>query len=135
RPSRTMNGYGQPTWEVERMTTNNVDTPLPPQRRTLPHMLLRQAEAFGDRPAMVLGDARWTHRQVPDIVARRAGALHDAGVGVGDQVAVMSSNRPQFLEIFLACGWAGAVSVPINTATRGPQIEYFLSNSQARLLV
>ncbi|HEX7437310.1 MAG TPA: AMP-binding protein, partial [Caldimonas sp.] len=37
--------------------------------------------------------------------------------------------------VFLGCGWIGAASVPINTASMGPQIEYFLADSGARLLV
>ena len=36
----------------------------------------------------------------------------------------MCGNRVEFLEIFLGCGWLGAVAVPINTASMGPQIEY-----------
>ncbi|MHA3904683.1 ATP-dependent acyl-CoA ligase [Castellaniella sp. WN] len=108
---------------------------LPPGQRTVPRMLLRQAELFGGRPALRLGAARWTHADAAPIATRRAGALRAAGVGKGDRVAVMSSNREEVLEVFLGCGWSGAVAVPVNTASRGPQIEYFLTNSQARLLV
>ena len=36
---------------------------------------------------------------------------------------------------FLACAWLGAVVVPINVASMGPQIEYVLADSGARLLV
>jgi len=108
---------------------------LPPEARTVPRMLARQAALFGGRPALRLGAARWTHADAAPIAARRAGALRAAGVGRGDRVAIMSSNRAEFLEAFLGCGWSGAVAVPINTASRGPQIEYFLANSQARLLV
>lgn len=108
---------------------------LPPQSRTVPQMLRRQAAQFGDRPAATFGQRCWTHREVGDIAARRAGALREAGVGRGERVAIMSANRAECLETFLACGWSGAVAVPINTASRGPQVEYFLANSQARLLV
>ncbi|MFV0284327.1 MAG: ATP-dependent acyl-CoA ligase [Castellaniella sp.] len=108
---------------------------LPPEQRTVPRMLARQAALFGERPALRLGEVRWTHADVAPIAARRAGALRAAGVGRGDRVAIMSSNRAEVLEAFLGCGWSGAVAVPINTASRGPQIEYFLANSQTRLLV
>jgi crotonobetaine/carnitine-CoA ligase len=47
----------------------------------------------------------------------------------------MCSNRIEFLETFLACGWTGAVCVPVNGASMGPQIEYLLRDSGARLLV
>jgi carnitine-CoA ligase len=108
---------------------------LPPARRTVPAMLQRQAECFGDRPLLTIADVRWTHADAASAVARRAAALRQAGVQRGDRVAVMCGNRVEFLEVFLACGWIGAVSVPINTASMGPQIQYFLADSGARLLV
>ena len=37
------------------------------------------------------------------------------------------------LEIILGCGWIGAIAVPINTAAMGPQIGYYLTNSDASL--
>ena len=77
----------------------------------------------------------WNHSDIENIVARRAGALRAAGISRGDRVALMCSNRAELLETFLACGWIGAVAVPINTASMGPQIEYYLTNSGAKLLV
>src|SRR5258706_14771807 len=114
------------------MTT---DSPLAPRDRTLPAMLRRQAEVFGARPFLAIAGAAWSHRDVAAVAARRAGALRAAGVQRGDRVAVMCSNRAEFLETVLGCGWMGAVAVPINTASMRPQIEYVLSDSGARLLV
>ncbi|MDM0112613.1 ATP-dependent acyl-CoA ligase [Variovorax sp. J22R133] len=108
---------------------------LLPAERTLPAMLQRQATQYGDKPALSIAGVRWTHTQAAGIVAKRAAALKAAGVQRGDRVALMCGNRVECLETFLACGWIGAVSVPINTASMGPQIEYFLANSGARLLV
>jgi len=108
---------------------------LAPVARTLPAMLQRQRANFGDKPLLSTAGTRWTHAQAAGIVARRAGALERAGVQRGDRVALMCGNRVECLEVFLACGWLGAVSVPINTASMGPQIQYFLANSGARLLV
>lgn len=108
---------------------------LPAPERTLPTMLRRAAERFGERPLLAIGGTTWTHREAAEAAARRAAALQAAGVSRGERVALMCSNRIEFLEAFLACGWLGAVAVPINTASMGPQIEYFLANSGARLLV
>jgi len=108
---------------------------LPAGERTLVHMLRRQAARFGDRPALCIGDVRWTHAQAVSKVARRAALLQRAGVQRGDRVALMCGNRVECLETFLACGWMGAVAVPINTAAMGPQIQYFLANSGAKLLL
>ena len=108
---------------------------LPPARRTVPAMLQRQAARFGDRPLLSTAGMRWTHADASPAVARRGAALRRAGVQRGDRVAVMCGNRVEFLELFLACGWIGAVSVPINTASMGTQIQYHVADSGARLLV
>ena len=109
--------------------------PLPSHERTVPAMLQRPALIRGAQPLLKINDLSWSYHDTFDAVARRAGALHAAGVGRGDRVALLCSNRIEFLETFLGCGWFGAVSVPINTASMGPQIEYYLVNSGARLLV
>jgi crotonobetaine/carnitine-CoA ligase len=98
-------------------------------------MLRRAAERYGDRPLVKITGGDWRHRDAMEIAARRAGALRAAGIERGDRVALMCSNRVELLEVFLACGWLGAVAVPINTASMRPQIEYYLANSGAKLLV
>jgi crotonobetaine/carnitine-CoA ligase len=108
---------------------------LAPAERTLPAMLRRAAAHFGDRPLLAIAGGTWRHRDAVDVVSRRAGALRAAGIGHGDRVALMCSNRVEQLETFLACGWIGAVAVPINTAAMGPQIDYYVTNSGAKLLV
>jgi len=108
---------------------------LAPEERTLPAMLRRGAERHGDRPLLGFGTRSWSHRELPPLAAARASTLRAAGVGRGDRVAVMLSNRIELIELVVACGWIGAAAVPINTAAMGPQIGYVLSDSAARLLV
>ncbi len=108
---------------------------LPPLQRTLPAMLRRQVALFGERPLLAIGGRRWRHRDAAQAAAGRAGALLAAGIARGDRVAVMSGNRIEVLETLAGCGWMGAAIVPINTASMGPQIEYFLADSAATLLV
>jgi crotonobetaine/carnitine-CoA ligase len=103
--------------------------------RTLPAMLTRQAERHGDRTLVTAGEAAWSFAQTHDAAARFAGTLREAGIKPGDRVAVICSNRIEFLEVVLGCGWLGAVAVPINVASRGPQLQHILSNCGARLLV
>lgn len=108
---------------------------VPPAQRTLPAMLQRQAGLFGSRALLRIAGGEWTHRDAAQVAAVRAGALAAAGVARGDRIAVMCGNRVEFLESFLGAGWLGASTVPVNTASMGPQIEYFLANSEAKLLV
>jgi carnitine-CoA ligase len=108
---------------------------LPPAQRTLPALLERQGRLFGDRPFLSVPGAEWRHADAAVVAARRGGALRTAGVEQGDRVAVMCGNRAEFLETVLGCGWIGAASVPINSASMGPQVQYLLADSGARLLV
>jgi len=98
-------------------------------------MLKRQAEKFPDRTLFATADVRWTYAQALQVAGLYGAALRKAGVNAGDRVALLCSNRAEFLQVFLGCAWIGAVTVPINVASRGAQLHHILSNSGARLLV
>lgn len=106
-----------------------------PAERTLPTMLLRQAERIPERVLLSAGGTSLTYAQACEVAARAAAALQSAGIGAGDRVALICSNRMEFLEMLLGCAWLGAILVPINVASRGPQLQHILTNSGARLLV
>jgi carnitine-CoA ligase len=106
-----------------------------PADRTLPAMLTRQAERFAQKPLVTAGGTTWTYAETYEAAACCAGTLRSAGIQPGDRVAIICSNRIEFLEIVLGCAWLGAVAVPINVASRGPQLQHILSNCAARLLV
>src|SRR2546421_5483669 len=110
-------------------------TSFPPSDRILSTILTRQAERYGDRVLLVAGETRWTFAQVAAIAAASAQALVDAGIKPGDRVALMCSNRPEFLQVYLGCAWLGAIAVPINTALRGFQLSHIFRNSRPALLV
>ncbi|MEP6720053.1 MAG: AMP-binding protein [Variovorax sp.] len=67
--------------------------------------------------------------------ARYAAAFSDAGLCPGDRVAMQATNRHEFLVVLTACALAGIVLVPINTASRGSQLAYYIRNSRARVLL
>src|SRR3954451_9166732 len=108
---------------------------LAPNERTIPAMLTRQAKRCGQKPLVSAGGITWSYVDTRDAAARFAGILKSAGIQRGDRIAVICSNRIEFLEIVLGCAWLGAVAVPINVASRGPQLQHILSNSGARLLM
>lgn len=108
---------------------------VPAIERTLPAILERQAHTYGDRPLVRCGGAELSYELTRDAAARSAGALASAGVSPGDTVAAMCGNRLELLELILGCMWSGAIVVPINTASRGDQLEHVLRNSGARVLL
>lgn len=108
---------------------------FPIAQRTLAHLLRWQSSQFGTRPFLRMDGAQWTHADPVRHAAARASALKAAGIQRGDRVAVMCGNRVEFLETVLACGWMGAVVVPVNNALMAAQIEHVLRDSGACLLV
>jgi crotonobetaine/carnitine-CoA ligase len=108
---------------------------FPPSDRILSIILTRQAERYGDRILLVTGETRWTYAQTAAIAAASAEMLIGAGIKPGDRVALMCSNRPEFLQVYLGCAWLGAIVVPINTALRGFQLSHIFRNSRPALLV
>ncbi len=120
------------------MSAGTVRHPLrgiPLAEQTLPALLERQAARYEERPLFRWGDTELSYRAVRDLAARSAGRLADAGVRPGDRIATMAENRIELFELILGCAWAGAIVVPINTASRGAQLEHILGNCGARLLV
>jgi crotonobetaine/carnitine-CoA ligase len=107
---------------------------MPSIPRTLPGLLAARAAEAPDRPLLACGGETWTVAVALDVAARTAASLAAAGVARGDRVAIFCGNRPEFLRVFLGCAWLGAIAVPVNVAYRGPQLQYYLANSGARLI-
>lgn len=108
---------------------------FPPDDRVLPTILQRQAERYGDRRLLVFGETVWTFAETAAIAAASAQTLADAGLRHGDRVAILCSNRPEFLRVFLGCAWLGIIAVPVNLALRGGQLAHVLRNSAPALMV
>lgn len=126
------------------MPRTKTSTPLPwdtltrefsADERTLPTMLQMQALRFGDRSLYEFDGKRVSYTQAVSIAERGAQTLIHAGVSKGDRVALICGNRPEFFEVFLGAAWLGAVTVPLNTAIKGAQLQHMLENSGAELLV
>ncbi|MFT4053485.1 MAG: ATP-dependent acyl-CoA ligase [Novosphingobium sp.] len=106
-----------------------------PTTRTVAELLVRQARSLGAREFLRFDTASYSFRDVSDRVARTAHLLRAGGIEAGDRVAIMCGNRVEFIDLFFACAWIGAVAVPINLSSRGPQLQHILKDSGARLLV
>ena len=117
------------------MPVSGLPEIFPPSERTLPKMLARQAKRHGVRRLVTVRGRSLTFAGTEAAAAGYAGTLAAAGVSTGDRVAIMCGNRLELLLTVLGGGWLGAVAVPINTASRGAQLEHIMANCGARLLV
>ena len=85
--------------------------------------------------ARAIGGTTLTYAETCAAAAGYASALARAGTKAGDRVAIICGNRPALILDHLGCAWVGAVAVPINTASRGAQLEHILGNCGARIAV
>jgi long-chain acyl-CoA synthetase len=68
-------------------------------------------------------------------VARAAGGLAALGVGKGDTMAMLLSNRPEFIVCDLAAVSLGAVPFSIYQTSSPEQIRYVVADAEARVAV
>lgn len=110
--------------------------------KTLCDMLLRNAETYGDQPALSWkpdpdrGD--WQHltwRGYRERVAEVALGLAELGVGRGDFVTIMTRNRPEHLIADLAALHLGAVPVSLYNTLAPEQIAYIANHCEAKVAV
>ena len=95
----------------------------------------RSAEVFGDLPATVHGQRRYTWAQVRDRSARLAAALRALGVGRGSTVSTMLPNTPEMAEAHYAIPALGAVINTLNTRLDAPLLAWQMNHCEAAVLI
>jgi fatty-acyl-CoA synthase len=108
--------------------------------RTLWQVLLETTEHDPDHEAIVAWDdarveSRVTYAQLLERARSLSGGLVAAGIRAGDRVALLMTNRPEFIVSYLAIARLGAIAVPINTRFAPGEVGYVLRNSRARCLI
>jgi len=77
----------------------------------------------------------WTWHDLDQQTARLANLLTSLGLPAGARVAVQLEKSPESLLLYLATARAGFVYVPLNTAYRGAEMGYFLSDATPAVVV
>ena len=106
------------------------DTPT-----TLPRALAYAARVYGQRIAVVDGDAKLSFAALEQAVLQAAAAFLRVGVGRGERVAIWAPNSWHWIVACLGAQMAGAAVVPLNTRLRGEEAGYILARSKACCLI
>jgi carnitine-CoA ligase len=80
------------------------------------------------------GEAResWTYAQFGDQVRRVADGLRAEGLQHGDAVCVHARNCPEYMLLWFALSYLGAVMVATNTRSSVDELSYYLRRSRAK---
>ncbi|MGB7159494.1 MAG: AMP-binding protein [Tepidisphaeraceae bacterium] len=100
----------EPPW-LAQLDREGVPRSLHYPTTTLGRIVDQAAERFGDLPALVYNQNRWTYRELLARVNRMAGGLSRLGVRKGDRVVLTLPNCPEYVTAFLAVQKLGAVLV------------------------
>lgn len=106
---------------------------------TLGGWLEELCRRYDDREALVLHEdgerISWTYRDLWERANEVAKALHAIGLGKGERVGVLFTNRPEFLSATFGTALAGGVACPISTFSTQAELEYLLQLSGCSVLL
>ena len=95
--------------------------------------LTATASAHPERPMLALNGQHLSYAAVAQLVAKLAGELKAAGIEPGDRVALILPNVPAYPVTFFATLAAGGIVVPMNPLLKAGEIDFFFSNSGAKI--
>jgi acyl-CoA synthetase (AMP-forming)/AMP-acid ligase II len=88
-----------------------------------------------DQPFLVYQDERYSFAESLDMAARLGRVLMEKyAIKPGERVAICARNSPEWCVAYMAATTIGAIVVPMNSWWQGPELEYGLRDSGARLV-
>jgi long-chain acyl-CoA synthetase len=97
--------------------------------------LVDAAEQHADRPALRLDEHVLSYADFRDTARAIAGVLRGRGLEPGDRVGMVFPNVPAFPLAFYGALTAGCAVVPMNPLLKAREIEYYLKDSDASLVI
>ncbi len=131
------------TWEVN-WPAQQTETHFSPERvlrcfsqrpHSLHGLLENALHANPEGIALVCEDKRLSYRELDEHVGKLAAGWHALGLQPGDRVALLLSNRIEFVLCLLAATRLGAITVPLSIREQTPGLHYMLSHCEAVMLV
>ncbi|MEP3246673.1 MAG: malonyl-CoA synthase [Sneathiella sp.] len=77
----------------------------------------------------------YSFQEVVDLSGQLANLLRQSGAEPGDRVAVQVGKTVEAVILYLACLRSGLVYLPLNTAYKTAEVDYFLSDASPAVLV
>ncbi|EXJ13686.1 long-chain-fatty-acid--CoA ligase [Imhoffiella purpurea] len=98
----------------------------------IPARFRQTAERRGDAICIFADERSWSFSELDRATDAVAAALADSGISLGDRVALLCANGPEFVIAYLGILKSGATLVPINTLLNYREVAFILADSGAR---
>jgi fatty-acyl-CoA synthase len=118
-------------WRVIRLTSPIARNPT----RIFPLLIDDLAARYGDKPALVSSRERLTYRMLAARSCRYARWAMAEGVGKGDVVALLMTNRPEYVAIWLGIIRAGGTVALLNTNLTGPALAFCIDSVSPKHII
>jgi long-chain acyl-CoA synthetase len=99
------------------------------------HSLGRALRFHPSQTALARDRRLLTFRELNTRVEGIAGTLTSHGFGVGDRLALLLPNGPDYIELVYACSMLGVIAVPLNTRLSAKEIDRVLEDAHPRGIV
>ncbi len=90
---------------------------------------------FPKKNALIYYDKEWSYNEVWALVNKIANGLKSFGISKGDKVSIFTTNIPEFIFSFWGILKIGAVAVSISAFAKQKDVEYFLNDSESKVLI
>ncbi|MBZ2168564.1 long-chain-acyl-CoA synthetase [Marinobacter sp. F4216] len=102
---------------------------------TLGTLIERNAERYGERPAIYFDDTTITWREFDRWANRIAQYFMHQGLTKGDAIAVFLENRPELLAVVAGAAKLGIACAMVNTSQRGKVLAHSINLIQPQMVV
>ena len=101
---------------------NNSNSLKPDDNMSFGNLLDYNAEHYGNRPALLYEDIKYTYKELNEWTNRYANFFLSIGLKKGDVINVFLENRPELMMIIGAMGKIGTIASLINTRQRSASL-------------
>ena len=102
---------------------------------TLGAMLRASAAERPDADALVFPDTRRSHAELNAAARAWAKAFIAMGIKPGDNIGILLTTRPEFVELLFGAVMAGAVAVPVNARYQAHELAFLVKDADLVTLI
>jgi len=98
---------------------------------TLANLLNEQCTTAGDRQCLIVpfSNTNWTFSELRQHARNLAKGLLALGLRRGDRIGILAGNCEEYVTVFYACGYIGAILVVLNSTYTAAEAKYALNHS------
>lgn len=105
------------------------------ENHSLPHFIMQSIEKTPSKVYLQFEEQRVTYEDLHHRITRAIAGLYELGIQKGDKVCIMLHNTPEYLDVWFALSFMGAITVPLNVHLKGDGLQYIVSHSDCKLII